>query len=187
MAGLSIDSRLSLATGRTMPVLGLGTWQLTDNTVGTVEEALRLGYRMIDTAGDYGTHSIDQIEELSDATGEQPVVNQIEWSPFGWSPQMLDYCNEVRVVIQAYSPLTRTRRLADERLVDTAAAYGKTPAQLLVRWNLQLGIAPLPKANRRQHLAENLGVFDVEIADVDMVELGQFNEHYSSLGRLQYV
>src|SRR5687767_2660961 len=44
-----------LRSGRSMPVLGLGTWQLTDDTAGTVEEALRLGYRMIDTSGDYGT------------------------------------------------------------------------------------------------------------------------------------
>src|SRR5688572_33280907 len=52
---MNTDSTVRLRTGRSMPVLGLGTWQLNDDTAGTVEEALRLGYRMIDTSGDYGT------------------------------------------------------------------------------------------------------------------------------------
>ena len=52
---MDIRSTLTLHTGRSMPVMGLGTWELTDDTAGTVEEALRLGYRMIDTAADYGT------------------------------------------------------------------------------------------------------------------------------------
>jgi len=52
---MNAESTLALSSGRGMPVLGLGTWQLTNDTAGTVEEALRLGYRMIDTSGDYGT------------------------------------------------------------------------------------------------------------------------------------
>src|SRR5918996_1727383 len=54
---MRLDSTLPLRSGRSMPVLGLGTWQLTDDTAGTVAEALRLGYRMIDTSGDYGTQA----------------------------------------------------------------------------------------------------------------------------------
>lgn len=267
-----MDSRstFSLHTGRTMPVLGLGTWQLTDDTVGTVEEALRLGYRMIDTSGDYGTqpgigeafrrsgvdrgeiylvtkveedenayeatrrnlsdldqdyadlmlihrppdqgaglelwegliraredglcrdigvsnYTIDQMDELADATGEIPGVNQIEWSPFGWSEDMLEYCDDRGIIIQAYSPLTRTERLDDERLRDIASEYGKTPAQIAIRWNLQLGVVPLPKANSEDHLVENLDVFDFEISDDDMASLNNLNEHFSSLSELPYV
>ena len=52
----------------------------------------------------------DQINQLADATGELPAVNQIEWSPFGWSSEMLDFCQEQGIVIQAYSPLTRAER-----------------------------------------------------------------------------
>jgi diketogulonate reductase-like aldo/keto reductase len=268
---MNIDSTLQLHTGGEMPVLGLGTWQLTHDTAGTVEEALRLGYRMIDTSGDYGTqpgvgeairrsglergriylvtkveededayeatvrnlrelgleyadlmlihrppargagrelweglirardngltrdigvsnYSIDQIEELIETTGDVPAVNQIEWTPFGWSREMLDYCRERGIVIQAYSPLTRTKRFDEERLVELAAEYDRTPAQLLLRWNLQLGVVPLPKANRRDHLKENLGVFDFELADDHVAELNQFNQQWSALGRtLQYV
>lgn len=268
---MKAHSTLPLHTGREMPVMGLGTWQLTHDTPGTVEEALRLGYRMIDTAVDYYTqpgigeairrsdldrreiylvtkveededayegtvrdlrelgldyvdlmlihrpppsgvgrelwegliraredglardigvsnYSIEQIEELVDATGEVPVVNQIEWTPFGWSPEMLDYCRERGILVQAYSALTRAKRLDEERLLAMAAEYGKTSAQLLIRWNLQLGTPPIPKANRRDHLAENLDVFDFEIGEEHMAELGRLNEQWSSLGlSLAYV
>lgn len=265
--GRSMDSHStrSLHTGRTMPVMGLGTWELTDDTAGSVEHALRLGYRMIDTAADYGSqpgigealrrtevpreeiflvakveenedayaatrrylgemdqdyadlmlihrppptgagselweglararedglardigvsnYSTAQIDALVEATGETPVVNQIEWSPFGWSADMLDYGRARDIVIQAYSPLTRTNRLGDPKLAEVAAVYDRTPAQILLRWSLQRGTVPLPKANQRHHQVENLGAFDFELDEAHVDALDGFNEHYSALG-----
>ena len=264
------DASFPLHTGIGMPVLGLGTWELTDDTPGTVARALELGYRLIDTSGDYGTQAgigialqqrgvdresvylvtkveededalqatrknlaelrvhyadlvlihrppadgagrelweglvrtkreglardigvsnyrIEQILELAEASGEMPAVNQIEWSPFGYSTEMLDFCRELGILIQAYSPLTRARRLGDEKLAGIAANYGKSAAQLLIRWNLQLGTVALPKANRPGHLAENIRVFDFQITAEDMARLNDLNEHYSSLTSLPYV
>jgi 2,5-diketo-D-gluconate reductase A len=132
-------------------------------------------------------YAIDLIEILIKTTGETPTVNQIEWSPFGWAAEMLEGCRDRGIVIQAWSPLTRTRRLDDDRVVDLAARYGKSPAQLLLRWNLQLGTVPLPKANQRGHLVENLDVFDFEIDREHLAELDRLNEHYSALGSLSYV
>jgi 2,5-diketo-D-gluconate reductase A len=263
-------STVPLLSGRDMPVLGLGTWQLKHQTVESVARALAAGYRMIDTSGDYHTqrgigealrasdrprdsvylvskveedsdsyeavranlaelrleyldlvlihrppergvgerlwqglrrakregltrdigvsnYSIEQIEELVYRTGELPVVNQIEWTPFGHSPRMLDFCHDNDIVIQAWSPLTRGTRLNDDKLAAMAARYGRTPAQLLIRWNLQLGVVPLPKANHATHQRDNLHVFDFEITQVDMNKLRTLNEHWSALGQLQYV
>jgi diketogulonate reductase-like aldo/keto reductase len=132
-------------------------------------------------------YSIEQIEELVYRTGELPVVNQIEWTPFGHSPRMLDFCHDNGIVIQAWSPLTRGNRLNDDKLASMAARYGRTSAQLLIRWNLQLGVVPLPKSNLVQHLHDNLRVFDFEIAPQDMARLRALNEHYSALDRLQYI
>jgi len=131
--------------------------------------------------------SIDGIEELVYRTGEMPAVNQIEWSPFGHSPRMLDFCRENAIIIQARSPLTRAQRLNDDKVAGMAARYGKTPAQLLIRWNLQLGVVPLPKANHVQHMRDNLHVFDFEILPHDMSRLNGLNEHYSAFDRLAYV
>jgi len=133
------------------------------------------------------SYPITCIEDLVYRTGEMPAVNQIEWSPFGHSPSMLDFCRDNEIVIQAWSPLTRATRLNDDKVGAMAARYGKTPAQLLIRWNLQLGVAPLPKANHVQHLRENLNVFDFEISTIDMAKLNGLNEHYSALKNLQYL
>jgi len=132
-------------------------------------------------------YSIDALEELVYRTGEMPAVNQIEWSPFGHSPRMLDFCRDNDVVIQARSPLTRAMRLNDDKVTTMAARYGKTPAQLLIRWNLQLGVVPLPKANHVQHLRENLNVFDFEIQPHDMTRLNALNEHFSVREGLPYL
>lgn len=132
-------------------------------------------------------YSIEQIEELVYRTGELPAVNQIEWTPFGHSPRMLDFCHDNDIVIQSWSPLTRGTRLNDDKLTSMAARYGRTPAQLLLRWNLQLGVVPLPKANTAAHLEDNLHIFDFEISQQDMTRLRALNEHYSALGSLQYV
>jgi 2,5-diketo-D-gluconate reductase A len=132
-------------------------------------------------------YSIEQIEELVYRTGEMPAVNQIEWSPFGHSPRMLDFCRDNDIVIQGWSPLTRASRLNDDKVAQMAARYGRTPAQLLLRWSLQTGVVPLPKANSMHHLRENLGAFEFEITPQDMLRLRALNQHYSALGNLLYL
>lgn len=127
-----------------------------------------------------------QIDALVSATGEVPAVNQIEWSPFGHSDAMLRYAKQRGLVIQAYSPLTRTKRLDDPTLEEIARRHGKTPAQVILRWDLQRGAVPLPKANRPEHLEENIDVFDFELPADEMTKLNRLNEHWSSLGALPY-
>lgn len=113
-------------------------------------------------------YSIPLIEKLIEKSNEIPAVNQIEWSPFGHSQEMWDYCSKKGIVIQAYSPLTRTRRLNDLVLKQVAEKHGKSPAQIVIRWNLQFGTVPIPRANHKQHLEENLNVFDFEIDEEDI-------------------
>jgi diketogulonate reductase-like aldo/keto reductase len=140
-------------------------------------------------AKDIGVSNYDseQIQELIDATGEVPVVNQIEWSPFGHSDEMLEFCRGVDIIIQAYSPLTHAERINDSVIEQLAKQHSKTPAQILIRWNLQLGTVPLPKANREDHLKENLEVFDFNLSDEDVALISGLNENYSALGSLPYV
>jgi len=77
----------------------------------------------------------DLIDKLIEASGETPTVNQIEWSPFGHSRHMKDYCDEKDIIIQTYRPLTRAKRSDDEKLVEIAQKYNKDPAQILIRRN----------------------------------------------------
>ena len=262
-------TEMKLRSGNTMPLLGFGTWKLKRDTAEAVASALHIGYRMIDTSGDYGTqpgiadgiarsglgradfyistkieetddpreatlknldelgtdyadlmlihrppeqgagedlweglirvkeeglardigvsnYSQDRIDRLIAATGEVPAVNQIEWSPFGHSDTMQAYAEGKNILLQAYAPLTRTTRLDDENLAAFAERYGKTPAQILLRWNIQRGTVPLPKANTKSHREENIGALEFELAREDMERLNALNERYSSLGTLPY-
>lgn len=129
----------------------------------------------------------DLIDMLIEGSGVVPVVNQIEWSPFGYSDEMVKYCKERNIIIQAYSPLTRSKRLNDKTLNHIAKKYGRSPAQILIRWNLQRGSVPIPKANQQRHLDENILVFDFEINERDMQLLNSLNEEYSSLGSLPFL
>ena len=132
-------------------------------------------------------YSQDLIDALVADSGEMPAVNQIEWSPFGHSAHMRKYCRENGIVIMAYSPLTRTRRLGDRTLAAIGAHYQKTAAQILIRWSIQSGNVVIPKANRRRHLEENIDVFDFTIGEDDMRRLDGLNEGYSALGFLPYL
>src|SRR5690606_21332526 len=97
-------------------------------------------------------YSAQLIEQRIEETGEIPTVNQIEWSAFGHSDRMRTYADENDIVIQAYSPVTRATRLDDPNLGRIAERYGKSPAQVLLRWDIQRDVVPLPKANKIEHL-----------------------------------
>jgi 2,5-diketo-D-gluconate reductase A len=132
-------------------------------------------------------YSSELIEMLIAASGVTPAVNQIEWSPFGRSQYMQAYRREKGIVIMAYSPLTRTRRLTDGTLLQIAGRYHKSAAQILIRWSIQSGNVVIPKANQWQHLEENIDVFDFEIDAADMRRLDSLDERYSALGSLPYI
>jgi 2,5-diketo-D-gluconate reductase A len=133
------------------------------------------------------SYKIEQLQALADNTGEVPAVHQVEWSPFGHSLDMLNYCRSRQIVLQAYSPLTRGKRLQDVRLAEIARKYRKTPAQIILRWDLQHGVVPIPKAYREDHQRDNLAIFDFMLDDVDMGTLDGMNQHFSALEKLDYL
>ncbi len=133
------------------------------------------------------SYKIAQLKTLAESTGEMPAVHQLEWSPFGHSLDMLSFCRAQEIVLQAYSPLTRGKRLKDERLVEIAGKYGKSPAQVILRWDLQHGVVPIPKAYREDHQRQNLDIFDFALDDIDMGTLDGLNEQFSALEKLDYL
>jgi len=81
-------------------------------------------------------------------------------------------------VLEAYSPLTRGKRLNDPRLVSMARKYERTPAQMLIRWVLQKGMVAIPKTVHPERMRENAAVFDFEILAEDEAEIDSFDEGY---------
>jgi diketogulonate reductase-like aldo/keto reductase len=106
-----------------------------------------------------------------------PMVNQVEFSPWLYLEDLLKYCREKGMVLQAYSPLVRGERLNDAALVSIAEKYGKTPAQIILRWAVQQGISTIPKSSNRQRLEENFSIFDFEISAADMAVINGFHEN----------
>ncbi|ANB15795.1 aldo-keto reductase superfamily protein [Sugiyamaella lignohabitans] len=108
----------------------------------------------------------------------KPVVNQIEINPWLQHVDITQFCKNNDILIQAYSPLMFGGRLRDPQIVKLADKYKKTPAQILIRWNLQKGFIPLPKSVHAHRILENFTVFDFEISDQDVEDLGDKTSHY---------
>lgn len=115
----------------------------------------------------------EQIGRIAEETGVWPAVNQIELHP-GFSQRALRAWHaEHDVVTESWSPLGRAVKLLDEPVVtDLAAAHGRTPAQVVLRWHLQLGAVPIPKSSDTERMRQNLEVFDFSLSDEEMARMG---------------
>jgi len=247
---LRLDSRIVLNNGVKMPVLGLGTAGAEGKRcVAAVREALRIGYRLIDTASAYGNEKdvgtavrgsgisredlfvtskvrngdqgyestlraageslrrlrmdyldlylihwpvpgkrlqtwramvellesgkaraigvsnfmADHLEGLARESAIVPAVNQIELSPFLRQGEAVAYCRRHGIQVEAYSPLTRGRRLKDPTIGALAEKLGRSPAQVLIRWSLQNAFVAIPKSVVAERIRENADVFNFEL------------------------
>ncbi len=257
---LAVNSAAKLNNKTDMPLLGLGTWQLSEGKQAeqAILWALEAGYRHIDTAAIYGNErsvgrairnsgikkenvfvttklwnsghdnperafeeslkkldmkyvdlylihwpvperntswkvleklhkdgkcraigisnfSINQTEELLKIADVIPAVNQVEFHPWLYQKELWEYCRRQKIQLEAYSPLARAEKLKDSRLAEIAKKYGKTAAQILIRWCLQKNIVAIPKSKSRERIIENADVYDFEISEADMKKLDSFN------------
>jgi diketogulonate reductase-like aldo/keto reductase len=115
-------------------------------------------------------YSIRHLEELAHVR-IPPAVNQVEFHPFVYDPELIEYCRAHRIQLEAYSPLTRNRRLDDPVVAEIARAHGRSPAQVLIRWGLQLGLVEIPKSVRRERIHENAQVFDFALSSEEVERL----------------
>jgi 2,5-diketo-D-gluconate reductase A len=102
-------------------------------------------------------YSAAQIDELVEATGVGPAVNQIPWSPKLHDDDVLEDLQRREVVLEGYSPFKRSR-LDDPVLVEIACTHGVTPAQVVLRWHVEQDIVVIPKAAHRERIEENFAV-----------------------------
>ncbi|TMI40217.1 aldo/keto reductase [Candidatus Bathyarchaeota archaeon] len=120
--------------------------------------------------------TIRHLEELTEESDVIPSVNQVEFHPFLYQKELLDYCQGKRIQVEAYSPLARGERFKQPRILSLAKKYSKTPAQLMIRWGIQHGVVVIPKSTREERIRENSQVFDFDISDDDMMSLDSLNE-----------
>jgi diketogulonate reductase-like aldo/keto reductase len=121
-------------------------------------------------------YSVQQMEDLLKYCKVKPVTNQCEAHPHFPNSEVAQFCKENGMVFTAYSSLGNVSAeqescLTDPLVVKLAQRYGKTPAQILLRWGLQRDYMILPKSVSVQRVADNANLFDFEISDQDMADL----------------
>jgi diketogulonate reductase-like aldo/keto reductase len=121
---------------------------------------------------------VHHLNELLSRASDPPAVNQIELSPFLFRSRedTVRRCADEGIVIEAYSPLTKGRRLNDLTVVTIAAEVGRTPAQVLIRWSVQKGCVVLAGSSNPDHVRENAAVFDFALDDSQMAALDALDE-----------
>jgi diketogulonate reductase-like aldo/keto reductase len=121
-------------------------------------------------------YEIFHLQEILENFDVLPSVNQVEFHPFLYQEKLLEFCKINDIQLAAYSPLTRGQKLDHPTLVGLAKKYGKTSAQLLIRWSLQHGLIVIPKSIRENRMRENIQVFDFQLEETDMKLLNSLNE-----------
>lgn len=265
----SLTDTFTLANGIEIPVVGFGTWQTPDGDVAyqSVLDALKAGYRHIDTAAAYGneasvgraikdsgipreelfitsklwndSHSyeaakialdkslkllgldyldlylihwpnplinrrnwdkanaeawrymedaytegkiraigisnfqIEHLEALLKTATIRPMVNQLFINPSDLEKDIVAFNEAHDILTEAYSPLGTGSLLAVPEINDIAEKYGKSAAQVLIRWSLQHGFLPLPKSTHAERISQNADVFDFELTDAEVAALDQ--------------
>lgn len=110
----------------------------------------------------------EHIDRIVAATGVVPAINQIELHPFFQQRALREYHAEHGIVTEAWGPLARGAVADDPLLVTLANAYGRSPAQIALRWEVQHGIVTIPKSVTSDRIASNFDVFDFSLSDDDM-------------------
>jgi diketogulonate reductase-like aldo/keto reductase len=118
------------------------------------------------------------LKELETYSSIVPAINQLEFSPWLYLKHELQYCNAHNIQLQSYSPLTRGQKFNDERLLRLCRKYDKTPAQIILRWNIEHGISTIPKSSNKKRLQENFDIFDFSISKEDVEAMDNFNENF---------
>ena len=261
---MSTVPALTLNDGARMPMLGLGVWQVSNETVAaTVHTAIEAGYRSIDTASLYRNESgvgdavaatgvpraelfvttklwnddqgydgalrafdesmrrlrldyldlylihwptpvralfvqtwkafeklradgrvrsigvsnfhIAHLRRLLDETDVVPAVNQIELHPYLAQTELRAFHAEHGIVTEAWSPLARGKLLRDRTILGLAQKYGRTPAQIVLRWHIERDIVVIPKSVTPSRIQENIDVFGFELAEDDLSAIDELN------------
>ncbi|KAL0256234.1 hypothetical protein SLS55_008626 [Diplodia seriata] len=156
----------------------LGAWK-------ALVEAVEAGKVRSIGVSNYGVHHLEELEAWIQETDEKQgkgkggvlSVNQVELHPWLARDDIVRWCRQRGVVMEAYCPLVRATKNDDPLLVSLAKKHGKSPAQVLLRWSLQKGFVILPKTVTMSRIEENASLFDFKLDAEDMKSLDMGGEY----------
>lgn len=124
----------------------------------------------------------DRMVEFCEFNDVKPMVNQMERHPLNQNSELMEWEKKYGIASEAWAPFGEGRGglFGNHALVDIAASHDKTTAQVMLRWNLQRGVAVIPKSVHRERMVENLDVFDFELTDEQMSAIAALDTKTSS-------
>ena len=123
-------------------------------------------------------YTVRHLEELLARANEPPSVNQVALHPFLQQRELVEFCRKSGIVVEAYAPLVKAQRMDHPVLRRLARKHQATPAQVLVRWALQLGYVVLPKSVQPERIRENAEVYRFELDADDLAAMERLDEGY---------
>lgn len=120
---------------------------------------------------------VEHLQRLVDEHGIVPAVNQIELHPYLPQKELRQFHQENGIATEAWSPIAQGAVLSDASIGAIADRLAKTPAQVVLRWHLQIGTIAIPKSVDPERILENIGIFDFELTDADMAAIDELGRH----------
>ena len=122
--------------------------------------------------------TVPHLEELLSHLSIVPSVNQVEFHPYIYEDQkpLLEFCKQQGMIMEAYSPLAHGHNLGNRHISQLADKYGKSNAQIILRWCLQHATVPLPKSSNAERIRENLDIFNFELTAAEMVQINSLSD-----------
>jgi methylglyoxal/glyoxal reductase len=119
---------------------------------------------------------VPHLKELLTYAKVIPAVNQIEFTPFCNEKATLQFCREMGIALESYSPLVRGLKKDHPVLIAIAEKYDKSTFQVLIRWAIEQGVITIPKSNKSERITANASVFDFKLSHEEMIELGKLHD-----------
>lgn len=116
-------------------------------------------------------YTIRHLQEMADYSDTVPVINQVELHVFLQQPELIEYCHTNGIVVEAYSPLARSKDLDNQVIQHIATKHHKTNAQVMLRWLVQQGLVVIPKSVTPARIEQNFDIFDFELDSTDMDQI----------------
>lgn len=143
----------------------------------TMEEYYKAGKARVIGVSNYSNR---QLQVILDMCEIEPAVNQFHIDPNNQDQERLDFCMSKGIYTEAASPFGGTGRtervLGNPTIMELAEKLGKTPAQVVIRWNLQRGTIMIPKSTHKERIISNFDVFDFELSEEDMAVMASLND-----------
>ncbi|MFD3221169.1 aldo/keto reductase [Staphylococcus saprophyticus] len=119
---------------------------------------------------------IEHLETLKAHTSIKPVIDQVEFHPYLIQQSLRDYLASESIQMESWSPLMNAEILTDETIVAIADEIGKSPAQVVIRWNIEHGVVTIPKSVTPHRIEENINIFDFSLTQAQIARIDALNQ-----------